>query len=73
MGFWWLAVILLSSNFINQGYGSRAENPHDFMPEERLSYCSLAFISGANSNEIELTQWRVFFGVNPSPIKTCPK
>ena len=29
--------------------------------------------SGINVIEIELTQWRVFFSVNRSPRKTCPR
>ena len=29
--------------------------------------------AGTNPSESELTQWRVFLGVNPSPVKTWPK
>ena len=28
------------------------------------------FAAGTNSSDTELTQWRVFRGVNPSPVKT---
>ena len=31
------------------------------------TYCATKFI------EIEFTQWRVSFGVWPSPVKTCPR
>ncbi len=36
-----------------------------------LSY--FFFLLGIKSSEIELTQCLVFFEVNPSPKKTCPK
>ncbi len=39
----------------------------------KVSLSYFFFLLGIKSSEIELTQCLVFFEVNPSPKKTCPK
>ena len=41
--------------------------------KQTVSLSYFFFLLGIKSSEIELTQCLVFFEVNPSPKKTCPK
>ena len=54
-------------------FESRCSTPQKQPPAKIAVSVRSFFAAGTNSSDTELTQWRVFRGVKPSPVKTWPR